>query len=196
MKICLLPGHAPSAPGTCLSCDKTMSEHRLAGLVLPAIADHLRAKGHTVVITERAAAGGSTPSYSALAANATGADIAVELHFNSSDNHAAHGAEWVYFGPSAVSRRVASLMLEEWCLLTGFTNRGPLPSFDSKAAAGGARHTTNGYNAFAKSKMRFFMAEPFFGSNANDQLRALELIANGDYAAAMAAAILRGLPAL
>lgn len=197
MKICLLPGHSPKDGGSAgrFGVYGTLSEYMLAKMVLPAVADELRRAGHEVVITERAAAGGTTPSYSAAAANVTRADLAVELHFNSA-GATASGAEWLYFGPSVSSMRVANAMLNKWCSLTGFRNRGPLGCYENeaKAAADGSvhRYTTRGYNAFARSKMKFFMTEPFFASNPTECAKVAVLLKSGDYARFMAQAILAG----
>lgn len=197
MKICLLPGHSPKDGGSVgrFGLYGELSEYKLAKLVLGPIAETLRKAGHTVAITERAAAGGTTPSYSAAAANKTNADLAVELHFNSA-GPLATGAEWLYFGRSASSQRVASAMLDKWCALTGFRNRGPLGCYKNEADAAGNgsvhRYTDRGYNAFQKSRMKFFMTEPFFASNPTECAKVAALIKSGDYARFMAEAILAG----
>lgn len=198
MKICLLPGHSPKDGGAVGSFGTlgTLSEYKLAQKVLPDIAAALRGMGHEVTITERAAAGGITPSYSATAANKTGADLAVELHYNSA-GASSTGAEWLYYGPSDSSMRVAAAMLDKWCSLTGFRNRGPLGCFENeaKAAAKGSvhRYTTRANNAFLKSRMKFFIAEPFFASNPTECSKVAELLKSGDYARFMAQAIDAGI---
>lgn len=197
MKICLLPGHSPKDGGAVgrFGVYGMLSEYQLSKWVLPAVADELRRAGHEVVITERAAAGGTTPSYSAAAANVTRADLAVELHFNSAGSTAS-GAEWLYFGPSASSMRVATAMLNTWCKLTGFRNRGPLGCYENeaKAASNGSvhRYTTRAYNAFQRSRMKFFIAEPFFASNPTECAKVEAMLKNGTFARAMAQSILAG----
>lgn len=201
MKICLLPGHSPKDGGAVgrFGSFGTLSEYKLAQMVLPAIAEALRRKGHEVTITERAAAGGTTPSYSATAANRTGAELAVELHFNSA-GVSSTGAEWLFYGPSDRNMRVAAAMLDKWCSLTGFRNRGPLGCFENeaKAAAKGSvhRYTTRAYNAFRKSRMKFFIAEPFFASNPDECAKVAELLKNGDFVRFMTQAIEAGIASL
>lgn len=193
MKICLLAGHS-SKDGGAETTPGGMSEHALALRVLPGIREHLERMGYSVVVTERERAGGTTPMYSALAANLAGADVAVELHFNSADSASAQGAEWLYYGPSERSGRIAKAMLDEWCRLTGLKNRGVLPVFGETRHSG--RFTTRGWSAFLKSRMPFFMAEPFFGSSPWDAAHALTWVHDGTYARVMAQAIAAGIKEL
>lgn len=198
MKICLLPGHSPADGGSELVSSR-VSEYRFARGYIDAVAAELRGAGHEVVITERAAAGGKTPSYSALAANTTDADVAVELHFNAA-GATATGAEWLYFAPSARSSRVAAAMLAEWCRLSGLKNRGVLPCVESaawaKAHGFGGRYDERGFAAFKKSRMPFFMAEPFFGSNPQEAAVMEKKAKSGELARWMSRAILAGLELL
>lgn len=184
-----MAGHS-SKDGGAVTCLGGVSEHELAQMVIPGVKAALEGMGYEVEVTERERSGGTTPVYSALAANATKADLAVELHFNSADAASAQGAEWLYYGPSGRSRAVAEAMLAEWCRQAGFKSRGVLPVYGEQAHAG--RYTTRGWNAFLKSRMPFFMAEPFFGSNAQEAGRAEEMARNGEYARCMARAIAAG----
>lgn len=191
IKICLLAGHS-GKDGGAVTTPGGVSEHALALRVIPGVMAELDEMGFDVAVTERERAGGTTPLYSAKAANATGADVAVELHFNSADSASAQGAEWLYYGPSVKSADLAAAMLSEWCKLTGYKSRGVLPVYGSSNGRSG-RFTTRGWNAFLKSRMPFFMAEPFFGSNAWEAARALTMVNTGAYARAMALAIAAGI---
>lgn len=194
VKICLLAGHS-SRDGGAVTTPGGVSEHALALRVLGGIMAELDEMGYDVEVTERERAGGTTPLYSALAANATGADVAVELHFNSADAAGAQGAEWLYYGPSSKGADAAAEMLSTWCRLTGVRSRGVLPVYGSSAGRAG-RFTTRGWNAFLKSRMPFFMAEPFFGSNPQEASRMLAMVDTGAYARAMARAIAAGVRVL
>lgn len=190
MKICLMPGHAPSKPGAALVTNG-VSEYDFARSYIAEVAAWLTELGYEVCRTERACAGGNTPSYSARAANTTGADLTVELHFNSSVPEA-RGAECLYYAPSAKSAAVAKAWLDCWCELSGYHNRGILPACADDAWAALhrlPRHTTNGWSAFKNSKSVFLMAEPFFGSHVADCGRAQGGLKDGTFAKYMAAAI-------
>lgn len=190
MKICLMPGHAPGKPGAELATGG-MSEYEFARSYIAEVAEELKAMGYEVCRTERTVAGGVTPSYSARAANSTGAELTVELHFNSA-TPAAEGAECLYYAPSATSAAVAKAWLDRWCELSGYRNRGVLPccADDTWAALHRLpRHTTNGWGAFKNSKSVFLMAEPFFGSNDHESMKAVSLQRRGYFALWMAKAI-------
>lgn len=162
MKVALIPGHSSRSSGAtvCAGALAGWSEFKLAAFYLPSIASRLSLHGLSTVITTRDIAGGSTPTYSALAANATDADIALELHFNSASNAAATGSEVLYWGKSAQGYRFAELLSANLAAVLNVKNRGALgvPTPDNR-----------GTEAFRKSRMPFFMLEPCFaGSNPQD----------------------------
>lgn len=138
----------------------------LAGIT----AELLRAAGHEVVVTNRSAAGSTSPSGSARAANETGADIAFELHFNAEGTGRGSGAEVLHWPLSSVSRQLAAVWLDSWCALTGFRKRRTLACIaDDLARKHGVRTYTNrGESAVRKSVMPFFICELFFGSSKSD----------------------------
>lgn len=182
MKIALLPGHHPGAEGASVCAGKYQAwgENKLASHYLPQVAAELRKLGHEVVITERKAAGGATPSYSAKAANATGADIALEWHFNSA-TPTATGCEVMYWGKSASGKQFATRLGESIAEILGVRHRGALavPTPDNRGTA-----------AFSDSRMPFFMVEPCFaGSNPNDARALCAAIQDGTWAPRVAAAI-------
>lgn len=189
--IALLPGHAAAAEGSavCAGAYKGWGEHRLATHYLPELAAQLTLLGYRCTITERAAAGGTTPSYSAAAANATGADLALEWHFNSCAS--ATGAEVLYWGYNKTTgrgfaERLGSALAES----LGVRHRGALPCYESEKKHPNERCTDNGWSAFNNSRMPFFMVEPCFaGSNPDDAKLLCRSIAEGKWAVHAAYAI-------
>lgn len=195
-KIALLPGHASTDGGSvvCAGKFKGKSEFQLAATYyLPALADALRAYGYDTVITTRDVAGGSTPSYSAIAANATGADIALEFHFNSFSSPSAGGCEVLYYGYSTNSKRFANFLSEKLAYILSVPDRTALPVYnkeDYTRYKSKIRCTDNGFSAFKKSVMPFFMVEPVFaGSNPEEASRFCNLIDSGSFVTQAAAAI-------
>lgn len=163
MKIALLPGHSQTREGAEMCCGhfKGYGEWKLATWYLPKIADGLRSLGYDVVLTQRSDAGGSTPSFSAIAANATKADLALEFHFNSASPKAS-GSTVMFWGKSNPGKLFASLLAKDIARLLGLSTLGDgtlsVPTPDNR-----------GTEAFRKSRMPFFMIEPCFaGSNDTD----------------------------
>lgn len=163
MKIALLPGHAQTREGSQMLCGHFAGygEWALATWYLPKIADGLRSLGYDVVLTQRSDAGGTSPSYSAKAANATNADLALEFHFNSAGAKAS-GSCCVCWKYSDTGRAFALELARGMAALLniGLTSGGVIvqPSDEER-----------GLMAFKKSRMPFFMLEPCFaGSSATD----------------------------
>lgn len=165
MKIALLPGHARKEDGAtvCAGYYKDFGEWALARTYLPGLAEELRELKHSVVLTEREEAGGTSPSYSARAANETGADIALEWHFN--DYKGAEGCEVLYYAEvdNPKGREFAQVLSNRIALLLGVRDRGAKPIRSS---------ADRGWNAFKKSLMPFFMIEPCFAGSNEDEARA------------------------
>ena len=173
MKIALLPGHARTKDGAtvCAGYYEGFGEWALARTFLPAMAEHLRQLGYSVELTERADAGGTSPSYSAKAANATNADIALEWHFNSCEG--AEGCEVLYYAEvdNPKGREFAAVLSKKISQLLGVRDRGAKPIKGSE---------DRGWFAFKKSLMPFFMIEPCFAGSHEDEARAYgTLIKNG-----------------
>ena len=178
MKLALLPGHARKKEGAacCAGYYKDFGEWALARVYLPSLAETLRERGLSVQLTQREDAGGTSPRYSARAANATGADIALEWHFNSAAP-TTQGCEVLYWHKSANGKRFASLLSERLADLLGVPNRGAKPI--------GADPDERGYSAFRESRMPFFMVEPCFaGSNPREAELFGNLIKSGHFARA------------
>ena len=145
----------------CCGQYKDWGEWRLANEYLPKIAQGLRGLGYDVVRTQRSDAGGTTPSYSAKAANAVGADLALEFHFNSAGAKA-RGGMVMHWGKSAPGKQFAKLLAQ------GITGLIGVPLFGDGTLAV-PTPDNRGTEAFRKSRMPFFMLEPCFaGSNEAD----------------------------
>ena len=190
-KIALLPGHATAKEGSavCAGKYKGCGEHKLALSYLPALAAELERLGYEVVITSRESAGGTSPSYSAIAANATGADIALEWHFNSCAN--ATGAEVLYWGYNkSTGPMFASHLGGAIAEILGVRHRGALPCYEDEKKHPNERCTDNGWSAFNNSRMPFFMVEPCFaGSNPDEAKKLCTAIAEGKWPITAAYAI-------
>jgi N-acetylmuramoyl-L-alanine amidase len=55
--------------------------------------------------------------------NKAGVSIAIEFHFNSSDNATAHGSEVLYYSKSIASKRLAQTLLDSIAFTCNTTNR-------------------------------------------------------------------------
>lgn len=155
-------------------------EHRFACSFLPRLAAELKALGYVVACTSREEAGGSTPSYSAKAANAAGVDIALEFHFNSGGGDAT-GAEVMYWGKSATGRQFATILGERIAAKLGVRHRGAkcVPTPENR-----------GTEAFRRSRMPFFMVEfCFAGSNPDDAERLCRAVDAPDWEVWLAGAM-------
>ncbi len=172
MKIALLPGHAKSRDGAvvCAGSHIGVGEFALASLYLPQLGSYLEAAGYEVALTNRESAGGVSPAYSAKAANATKADVALEWHFNSAGPEVS-GCEVLYWGMSSKGRWVASRISRAISRFLGVKDRGAKPIWGPD---------DRGYHAFKRSEMPFFMVEPCFaGSNEKDARVFCEAIDSG-----------------
>lgn len=161
MKVALLAGHARKAEGAvvCAGYYESFGEHALARHYLPALRDALNRLGHAAVLTNREEAGGVSPSYAAKAANATGAEIALEWHFNAGTS-TARGCEVLYWGASAKGKEFAEKLSQRLATLLGVPNRGAKAISSEK---------DRGFSFFHRTKMPAFIVEPCFaGSNAED----------------------------
>lgn len=180
--ICLLPGHSIQSEGASLAAGRyrNLGEYAVASTFLPSLAIELEKHGYQVSISERKSAGGTTPYYSAAAANRTNADIALEFHFNSFSTETAKGTEILYWGKSGTGYEFANLLGIGIAGLIGTVHRGAKPITSSN---------DRGFSAFVNSRMPFFMIEPIFGSNPQESIRYGELIHSGKWASEAAALI-------
>lgn len=188
IKIALLPGHSSKDGGAEMVSGLKLSEYNFAMKFIPEVKQHLEQMGYEVVVTRREDAGGTTPSYSAKAANATNADAAFEFHFNSAGSQAT-GSEYLYEACSSKYKKAASIMGSTWSKLTGIKDRGALPVCTIEEQHKYKRSTSRGLNAFKKANMFFCMTEPFFSSNPKECEYVTELYKSGQWSKYMATAI-------
>lgn len=182
MKIVLLPGHAKSREGAavCAGSHVGVGEFALACQYLPQLGACLKEAGYEVVLTNRESAGGTSPVYSAKAANAASADVALEWHFNSAGAEVG-GCEVLYWGGSRQGKEFATRLSARVAAILGVRDRGAKPVYGV---------ADRGYYAFACSRMPFFMVEPCFaGSNAEEARLFGEAILNGGWAEKVARAV-------
>lgn len=197
MNIVLLKGHSSKDGGAEMAAGeyKGIGEYEMAGLYIEGVAERLREIGHTVTVTSREEAGGITPTYSAAAANATDAALAVEFHFNAAANLKATGTEvicWYRSSKGEAAALAAQETLVDWL---GNKDRGIVYSAPDKASVAalerrGKRGDIRGYNYFVKTRAVALMFEPdFSGSNPDAAIKFGEAVKSGVYADACADAV-------
>jgi N-acetylmuramoyl-L-alanine amidase len=95
-----------------------------------------------------------------LASHLRGLDVtlALELHFNSSDNAEAHGAEWLHWHSSTKGKRLADSLRDEMALTGLMHTRGTKP----RGLADRGAEFLRGTHCPA------VICEPFFGSSFRD----------------------------
>lgn len=162
MKIVLSIGHSPKDGGA-ETIDGKYSEYTFWKKHLPLLKQELEKLGHQAYIVNRSEAGGISPSYAALACNATGADLAVEFHFNSADSPTATGTETLYWKASRKGEEAARLVQDAMVAALGLKDRKLIPVSAANARA---------VNYFSKTRMPAILVEPAFAaSNAGDNER-------------------------
>lgn len=185
IRIALLPGHSKKDGGAVMVSGLKYSEFTFANKYIPEVKKHLEDYGYEVVITCRENAGGTTPSYSAKAANTTNADAAFEFHFNSA-GPTARGCEFLYKAGNSKYKEAAKIMGKEWSRLTGIKHRGELAVCNAKDTHNYNRATSRGSSAFTRSNMFFCMTEPFFSSNPEECALVTNLYKSGEWSKYMA----------
>jgi len=91
--------------------------------------------------------------------NQTGADAAIELHFNAAGDSSARGTEMLYYDGSADGKRLAEALQDCVIDTLGVPDRGLMP--------------VKRYPFLQLTEMPAVICEPFFGSNRADVGRAL-----------------------
>lgn len=178
MKIALSIGHSPKDGGA-ETYDKTYSEYSFWKKHLPLLEKDLKQMGHQVSIVNRSDAGGTTPGHAAAACNATGADLAIEFHFNSADSPSATGTETLYWENSPKGKQAAQLVNGAMVNVLELKNRGLKPV---------NRQSARAVSYFAKTRMPAILVEPAFAaSNPEDNERLQNRI--GEFCSQMAGAI-------
>lgn len=146
--------------GGALSVDDT-TEHAYNRDLAATVADILRSQGFRVNILTEYQGNGYTAAMrwlgSTLKADQT--TIAVEFHFNSSENPKASGHEWLYWESSGNGERLARLFAD------AFRNHLPeLPARGIKPCNPKSR----GAEFLRLTPCPAIILEPFFGSNPQD----------------------------
>ena len=131
MKIALSIGHSPKDGGA-ETYDKKYSEYSFWKHHLPLLQEELQQMGHQAPIVNRFDAGGTTPGHAAAACNSTGADLAIEFHFNSADSPAATGTETLYWESSPKGKLAAALVND--AMVKGLELKAPSSSLTTSFA--------------------------------------------------------------
>lgn len=187
----MLPGHAAKKEGAtvCAGYYKGWGEFKLGSLYIPELCRWLEKEGFITKQTKRESKGGTSPSYSAKAANATKADIALEWHFNDY-NALSDGCTVLYYAEVAnpVGKQFAEKLGERIAKILGVRHRGALPVKGEADPLKG--ESDRGWYAFKNSAMPFFMIEPCFaGSNAREAREFCAQIKTGEFAKKAAEAV-------
>lgn len=138
-----------------------VSEHSYNTGLARLIQSQLAARGVSSFIVESYEGSGYTSAQKWLGEHlkAKGATLAIELHFNSSENDSATGHEWLFWASSVKGKKLAGYL--------DFSHREKLPTLKAR----GTKPKGNGDRG--GEFLRFthcpsVIAEPFFGSNPLD----------------------------
>ena len=153
-KVALCIGHSPKDGGS-VTTDRRWSEYSFWSAHVGKVAAELAGLGYEAVVCNRADAGGTTPSFAAKACNATGADLAVEFHFNGADSGIG-GTETLHWYASRNGKKAAELIQKAMCEVLRLPDRGLKPI---------RRKDERGYWFFRKTRMPAVMVEPAFASS-------------------------------
>jgi N-acetylmuramoyl-L-alanine amidase len=156
--IAICVGHSRRGDSGAVSVDETSEREfnrQLAALVAEAL--EARKIPATVIYPYEGSTYGQAMTW--LAGRLRKADLAVELHFNSSSVRAASGHEWLYLVGSHGGRESAR------CLERAMKAEYPGTLARGCKALGGR---DNGFQFLAKAPCPAVIAEPFFGTNADD----------------------------
>lgn len=138
-----------------------VQEHAYNSALAKDIKSELDRMGIASFIVESYEGSGYTAAQKWLASylKSKGATLAIELHFNSSDNDDATGHEWLYWNTSKNGKRLAeSLDANHLEMFPDFKRRG------IKALGNSDR----GAEFLKLTNCPAVIAEPFFGSNVRD----------------------------
>jgi len=161
MKIAIAVGHSRSGDKGAISVGG-MSEWdynvKLAALVQDWIVGNSSGVSAKVISDYAGESYSSAMSDAADQIKAFGADVAVELHFNSA-SASAQGFEHLYWSTSQEGKRLASLLVDEQAKAFPWqSNRGAKPKTGSDRGAG----------FLSKTHCPAAICEPFFGSNERE----------------------------
>lgn len=138
-----------------------VSEHVYNSGLARMIQSQLATRGIPSLIVDRYEGNGYTAAQRWLAAHlkAKGATLAIELHWNASENDSATGHEWLFWQSSVKGKKLAGYL--------DFSHRESFPNLKAR----GLKPKGNGDRGaeFLKfTSCPAVIAEPFFGSNLND----------------------------
>lgn len=138
-----------------------VSEHAWNSRIAGMLAFTLQGRGHDcmVVAAYEGASYGAAMKWLGQKLSVAGAEVAIELHFNASDNPAATGHEWLHWGGSNNGRILAKFLKARMEL--------SYPRLASRGIKGlGPRD--RGAEFVRYTPCPAVICEPFFGSNEND----------------------------
>ena len=176
--IAICVGHSRPGDGGSLSVDGTC-EHIFNSRIAALTASRLSQMGEacTMIAGYQGASYGAAMIWLAKRLTDIGASVAVELHFNDSDSSSASGHQWLHWGRSARSQRLARLL--DGRMQAAFPTlpaRGLVPVTMADRGGDFCRSTP----------CPAVICEPFFGSNPADwalmsthQDRLAQVIADG-----------------
>ena len=181
--VCLCIGHSRLVNGTrdggAVACGDAMSEWTFNSILAPLIVSELATLRIPAIVIDRyeGTGYGSAMRWLASTIRNQGGRIALELHFNDSDDPQSNGHEWLHWSNSAPSHRLATEISAEMCLqLPAIRRRGVVPI--GSADRGG--------EFLRLTPCPAVICEPFFGSNKSDfqqatsgQLQIARAIAHG-----------------
>lgn len=168
MRVALCVGHSPKDGGA-MATNRRWSEYGFWLAHINEVKGELERLGHEAVVCNRFDAGGVTPSYAAMACNATGAGLAVEFHFNSAGSGAT-GTETFCWGDSAKGRVAAGLIQEAMCEVLKLPDRG---------VKFVGRPEDNAYSFFKQTRMPAVLVEPAFAGSCVTDCERMEERASG-----------------
>lgn len=167
-RLAVIVGHNAKARGAYAGEPIAKHEFDLNGAVARRIRDYAAQFNLAVEIFNRLPG----TSYKAEVSEAYGRvaawspDVALELHFNASDNAAATGSETLYRPDRPASKRLAGHVQREILALLKLRDRGLKAVSLSDRGAG---------SIYALDPTPIVLAEPFFGSCASDTQRVAEV---------------------
>jgi N-acetylmuramoyl-L-alanine amidase len=146
--------------GGAVSVDGTQEWTYNKDLAFQINAELTKSRVSSIVISSYDGVGyGAAQRWLAAHLKTLGVQLAIELHFNSSDSPAATGHEWLYWSTSTKSKALADNLHAEMCLaLPDIRSRGIQPKTSADRGAEFLRGT----------HCPAVICEPGFGSNPND----------------------------
>jgi len=156
--VALIPGHHPDAQGATLDLEgEVVTEYELWTPFARELALTLDAEGVTPAVIERP----SPKPDKALTdrINRTGADAAIEMHFNAVADQDVRGTLMLHYPESQGGKRLAGLLQDKTLDVLGLRNRGT--------------REEAGFPMLRDTEMPAVIAEPAFASNYRDGFRLL-----------------------